>query len=338
MSYSATFRLSLRRTWARWGARGTHAVVPVLLLAVAIQLPATTRAATEQPATEQPATEQPATGVPRVAPSAGLTVGPVDDDWQAIKSSLYFHAPFDGGTDAKVARQDRLLYTAPSLQRLSQEPGQLRQDVEILAGGGRRGDAIRFRSKSKQVLFYPGANLDYQQRDWQGTVSLWLRLNPDEDLGEGYSDPIQITDKAWNNASFFIDFDIDSPRTFRLGVFADYAFWNPTDRAWDTIPAAERPMVHVPQAPLSRERWTHVAWTFAGINAGIAEEPAVCHFYIDGKLQGSIRRPLKFTWDLERAALMLGLDFVGDLDELMLFDRALTGEEIQRLDRFFNED
>jgi hypothetical protein len=329
MSYSARFRFPQHRTWARWGADATGIAASLVLLAVATQLPTTAQATTAQATTEQPVTS---------VPEVGLTAGPLDDDWQAIKSSLYFHAPFDGGTDAKVARKDRLLYTAPSLQRLSQEPGQQRQDVEILAGGGRRGDAIRFRGKSKQVLFYPGSNLDYQPRDWQGTVSLWLRLTPDEDLGEGYSDPIQMTDKAWNNASFFIDFDIDSPRTFRLGVFADYAFWNPSDRAWDTIPAAERPMVHVPQAPLSRERWTHVAWTFAGINASNAEEPAVCHFYIDGKLQGSIRRPLRFTWDLERAALMLGLDYVGDLDELMLFDRALTGEEIERLGRFFNED
>lgn len=273
-----------------------------------------------------------------VMATAALAFGQVEDHRAALKASLIFHAPFDGGTDAKVAGKDRLLYTAPSLQRLSQEAGQLRQDVELLAGGGRHGDALRFRGKSKQVLFYSGANVAYQPRDWQGTVSLWLRLTPDEDLGEGYSDPIQITDKAWNNASFFIDFDIDSPRTFRLGAFADYEFWNPTDRGWDTIPAAERPMVPVPRAPFSRERWTHVAWTFAGINAADAAEPAVCHFYIDGKLQGSLRRPLKFTWDLERTAVMLGLDYVGDLDELMLFDRALTAEEVQQLGQFFNED
>jgi len=327
MRYSAESRLrqpAARAWWLVHVVHVVHAAAACVLLVVAPRASATGQAIGEQAVT-----------VPR---AAGLLAGPVEDDWQAIRSSLYFHAPFDGGTDAKVARQDRLLYTAPSLQRLSQEPGQLRSDVEILAGGGRRGDALRFRGKSKQVLFYPGANLDYQPRDWQGTVSLWLRLSPDEDLGEGYSDPIQITDKAWNNASFFVDFDIDSPRTFRLGVFADYEFWNPTDRGWDTIPVPERPMVNVPQAPLSRERWTHVAWTFAGINAGDAAEPAVCHFYIDGKLQGSIRRPLKFTWDLERAALMLGLDYVGDLDELMLFDRALTGEEVQRLGQFFNED
>ncbi len=261
---------------------------------------------------------------------------PVDDP-AAIKASLYFHAPFDGGTDAKIARHDRSLYTAPNLQRQTAEVGQHRADVEIIAGDGRHGDALRFRGKDKQVLFYRGANMNFRSTDWQGTVSLWLRLTPDEDLKDGYSDPLQITDKAWNDASFFIDFDIDSPRTFRLGVFSEYRFWNPNDVKWEEWPLADRPMIHVPRPPLQRDRWTHVAWTFQGINSA-DEKPAACKFFVDGKLQGTMERPLKFEWDLERTAIMLGLDYVGDLDELMIFDRALTEPEIRQLQTFFNED
>lgn len=270
-------------------------------------------------------------------PAGQPAAQPVADDTAAIKASLYFHAPFDGGTDAKVARHDRSLYTAPNLKRESAEPGQHREDVAIIAGEGQHGDALRFLGKNKQVLFYPGANMDFRETDWQGTVSLWLRLTPDEDLKEGYSDPLQITDKAWNDASFFIDFDIDSPRTFRLGIFSEYKFWNPNDVKWEDWPVADRPMIHVPRPPLTRDRWTHVAWTFQGINAaeGI---PATCRFYLDGKLQGKFERPAQFRWNLERTAIMLGLDYVGDLDELMLFDRALTEGEVARLTTFFNED
>lgn len=258
-------------------------------------------------------------------------------DVEAIKSSLYFHAPFDGGTDAKVARQDRQLYTAPNLKRLSAEPGEQRADVEIIAKDGKHGDGLRFSGKGKQVLFYRGSNLNFRETDWQGTVSLWLRLTPDEDLKEGYSDPLQITDKAWNDASFFIDFDIDSPRTFRLGVFSEYKFWNPDDVKWEDWPVTERPMLSVARPPMQRDRWTHVAWTFHGINAGDAK-PATCKFYVDGKLQGTMSRPVKFQWDLERTAIMLGLDYVGDLDELMIFDRALNDAEVASLSTFFNEE
>jgi hypothetical protein len=259
------------------------------------------------------------------------------EDTTALKSSLYFHAPFDGGTDAKIARHDRALYTAPNLQRETAEVGQHRADVEIVAGDGCHGDGLRFRGKDKQVLFYRGANMNFRSTDWQGTVSLWLRLTPDEDLKDGYSDPLQITDKAWNDGSFFIDFDIDSPRTFRLGVFSEYRYWNPKDMKWEDWPVADRPMIHVPRPPLQRDRWTHVAWTFQGINS-VDEKPATCKFFVDGKLQGTMERPLKFAWDLERTAIMLGLDYVGDLDELMIFDRALTEAEIRQLQTFFNED
>lgn len=262
---------------------------------------------------------------------------PVVDELAALKTSLYFHAPFDGGTDAKVAPLDRQLYTAPNLKRESAAAGQHRSDVEIVAGDGKHGDAIRFRGKDKQVLFYSGKNMNFRETDWQGTVSLWLRLTPDEDLKDGYSDPLQITDKAWNDASFFIDFDIDSPRTFRLGVFSEYKFWNPKDVKWEEWPVADRPMIHVPRPPLQRDRWTHVAWTFQGINAADGK-PAKCQFYLDGKLQGTLDRPMKFQWDLERTAIMLGLDYVGDLDELMIFDRALTEAEVARLTTFFNKD
>jgi hypothetical protein len=257
-------------------------------------------------------------------------------DHDSLKSHLYFHAPFDGGTDAKVARRDGKLRTAPDLKRETAEIGQLREDVQILQGEGKSGDAIRFQRKSKQVLFYPGINMDYQPSDWQGTMSVWLRLTPDEDLPKGYADPLQITDKAWNDASFFIDFDIDQPRTFRLGVFANYRFWNLQDTPWESIPLAERPMISVPRPAMSRDRWTHVAWTFEGINAADGRA-ATCCLYLDGQLQGTLERPLKFDWNLERTAIMLGLDYVGDLDELMLFDRSLSAEEIVRLGSFFNK-
>ena len=43
---------------------------------------------------------------------------------------------------------------------------------------------------------------------------------------------------------------------------------------------------------------------------------------------GSLQQPLKFSWDLKKAAILLGLEYIGDLDELMIFDRALSTDEI----------
>jgi len=54
--------------------------------------------------------------------------------------------------------------------------------------------------------------------------------------------------------------------------------------------------------------------------------------YVDGKLQGRtpvIREP--FNWDLSRSAIRLGLNYTGLFDDLMVFRRALTGDEVARL-------
>jgi hypothetical protein len=178
---------------------------------------------------------------------------------------------------------------------------------------------------------FRGINAAYRPQNWSGTVSLWLRLTPDEDLKPGYCDPLQITDKTWNDAAFFIDFDKDLPRTFRLGVFPDYRSWNPADTPWEQIAVADRPMVPVNKPPFSRSSWTHVAWTFAGLNSGSPE--AVAELYLNGRSQGRLKRAMNFSWQPEKTAIMLGIAYTGDLDELAIYNRALTPAEIETLYR-----
>ena len=46
---------------------------------------------------------------------------------------------------------------------------------------------------------------------------------------------------------------------------------------------------------------------------------------------GKLNQPLTFTWDPKNVAIMLGIEYIGDIDELMIFDRALAPEEIGTL-------
>jgi hypothetical protein len=78
-------------------------------------------------------------------------------------------------------------------------------------------------------------------------------------------------------------------------------------------------------APLSAGRWTHVAGTFDG---------ATMRIYIDGVEQGSMER--KGSVNQTSAELVLGnyaqdhnAFFSGVLDEVKIFDKALTSEEVQ---------
>lgn len=250
-----------------------------------------------------------------------------------LTESLLFHASFDGKADADFAQGDPKIYTSLTPERDNPQPGITTQSVGIAQGEGRYGDALRFERHDgpRAILFQGGSNLGYRKRDWNGTVSFWLRLDPDRDLAPGYCDPLQITQRAWNDAAFFVDFTKDdSPRHFRLGVFSDLGFWNPSGRPWEEVPAKERPLAIVERPPFGRDRWTHVAFTFEAINSD--EREAVARLYLDGKPEGEIKgRRQVFTWDPTKARILLGLAYVGLFDDLAVFDRSLTVEEIQTI-------
>jgi hypothetical protein len=254
----------------------------------------------------------------------------------AVRNSLRFHASFDGSGDASLAQGDPKIYTVESLARKQWTAGITRKDVTIAKGEGKFGDCLRFGKKSPQVICFQGEAMPYQAKDWSGTVSFWMRLDPDKDLEPGYCDPIQITEKAWNDAALFVDFDKDLPRDFRLGVFSDLKAWNPTNVDWEKWPIEKRPMVTVKKPGFTREAWKHVAFTFQGINA-TGNQLGQSTLYLDGESMGTLNQPLTFTWDPKNVAIMLGIEYIGDIDELMIFDRALAPDEIGTLLFNFND-
>lgn len=251
-----------------------------------------------------------------------------DSQQAAVERALVFHASFDNSADAKVRHGDGRVYTTESLARKQWTPGIDRPEVSIAKGAGVRGDCIRFGDKSPKVICYKGEVLPKYQGAMSGTVCFWMRLDPDKDLKPGYCDPIQITEKAWNDAAMFVDFDKDLPRDFRLGVFSDLKYWNPENTPWEKWPVEKRPMVTVKKPGFTREAWKHVAFTFEGINAPEGQ-PAKSALFLDGNLQGVVQGPMKFTWDPAKTAIMIGIEYIGDMDELLIFDRPLQTKELE---------
>lgn len=256
---------------------------------------------------------------------------------RTLGRDLVFHASFDESPNADFAAGDGQIYTAASLDRKIVDSG-LKAPGASIRPNGKWGKSLRFTQNTKEVVFYKAnQNIDFQKESFQGTVSMWLSLTPDVDLKPGYVDPIQITDKKWNDASFFVDFTKDdNPRHVRLGVFADYGFWNPTDRKWEDIADDERPMVVVTKPPFDRNRWTHVAWTFKNFNLRNDDRKPEACFYLDGKIQGTIDDPQQFTWQPENAVIMLGIGYIGGIDDIAIFKRALSASEIDSLGRLAN--
>jgi hypothetical protein len=88
--------------------------------------------------------------------------------------------------------------------------------------------------------------------------------------------------------------------------------------------------VTVKRPPFRRDAWTHVLFTFEGINAS-DDKPSRATLYLNGKKQGSLDGAMKFSWVPEKGAIMLGIYYIGDLDEFTIFDRALRPEEVMAI-------
>jgi hypothetical protein len=270
-----------------------------------------------------------ATGIASAAVRTGAAL-----DEAALRKALTFHASFDGQVDAVHAAGDPKLYWAPSMkQRQEAKPGLPEGGSTVaIRGAGRFGDALRFTKKGSPIVFFRGArNMPFATANWSGTVSFWLSADPQAELEPGFCDPVQITPRAWNDAAFFVEFE-KRPESipFRLGVYADLQVWNPQKRNIADIPSHERPLVTVQQPPFARGKWTHVVFTFQNFNTGGPD--GVARLYLDGKPAGELSPRLQtFTWDPEQTAIALGLSYIGALDELSVFDRALGAEEIALL-------
>ncbi len=249
--------------------------------------------------------------------------------WAAdLKQDLTFRATFDGGVDAAVGKGDRKLYSAASYkEQASAVPGLAGTDVELATGAGRKGDALRFKKKNDRAIFFKALNnVPFNPKDWTGTVSFWLNLDPDTELAPGYCDPIQVTDKAYNDSAIWVDFTKDDkPRQFRLGVFGELVAWNPGNTPPDKNLDFLNRLVVVKQPPFAKGKWINVAIAHEHLGSGKGS----ARFYVNGVLQGTTQQIKEaFSWDPAKGSIRLGVSYVGLMDDVAIFKRALTGQEI----------
>ena len=259
--------------------------------------------------------------------AAGSTAGVAD----ALASALTFHASFDDGVDADRAPGDPRLYTAPSYEEQDQaQPGLGNPAASVAEDAGRYGHALRFAERNEHAVFYRAdGNIGYSPEGWSGTVSFWLRVDPATDLAPGFTDPVQITDAAYNDAAIWVDFTGENPRQFRLGVFGDLAAWNPDGIGPNENPAFADRLTVVDDWPFAGDRWTHVTVTYAGLG----QPGGAATLYLDGErvAGGADDIDEPFTWDVDRGAIRLGVNYTGLFDELSLFNRPLTDDEVRAL-------
>jgi hypothetical protein len=256
-----------------------------------------------------------------------------DENSYSFMNHLTFYASFDSGFDADFSTGDPNLYAAPALSQAQNgytrfDPVTGRQFAQIIEGEGRYENALKLDLPYEPILFYRGAeNQHFQPESFSGSVSFWMRLDAAE-LAPGYSDPIQITSRGWNDGALFVDFTDLEPRIFRFAIFPDREIWDPDFRDWDEVPAGERPMVDIADHPFTDNEWHHVAFTFQNFNTGSSDGVVTC--YLNGEPAGTLTdREMTFTWNPENLLIWLGYNFRGYLDEISIYNTNLSDEEIR---------
>ena len=245
-----------------------------------------------------------------------------------LKQALTFHASFDQGLDADFSRGDKAC-----LQRTSKGnvPAVLNEELKLLPDG-RFGSGLHFTKKgTTQPRFKDAGVLNYNATNWSASVSVWLRLDPDKDLAPGYCDPVQIVGDDTKKGFIFLEWSKDeSPRHFRYAIRPLEQIWNPNKLDWAKMTDAQRPAVNLPRAPFSRETWTHAVFTLENVND--KTKKPLGKLYLNAKLMGTIENwDLTLGWNPDAVALVLGASYVGHLDDLAVFNRALTDAEVKVL-------
>lgn len=245
-----------------------------------------------------------------------------------LKNHLLFYSSFNGKLSANVSAGDSMLYTAKNYKDVANAKVGLHNPNVILAKGkGITGDALHFKKANTSAIYYKAyKNVGYSNKSWSGTVSFWLQLDPNKDLAPGYCDPICITDHKYNDAALWVDFTDDIPRKFRLGAMGDLDVWNPKNEN-DEMKWKKR-TVTVNKPPFRAGKWTHIVITYSEINT----TKSVCKLYLDGQLMGLIKDINDpFTWEAKKGKIMLGLGYIGMMDELAVFDKALDYKEVKSI-------
>lgn len=252
----------------------------------------------------------------------------------AFKNALTFYASFDNGTSADFALGDTNIYTATATYANSRRHlegihvGMNNPDHRIAEGKGQIGNAFEFGKKSNSVIFYKGKdNIAYHPQNWSGTISFWLSVDPTTDL-DGYTDPIQITDTDFNDASIWVDFTDEDPRDFRLGVIGDRNAWTLDTLNSPISTVFEKRTVSIKTPLFTRITWTHILIVYEGLGT----VNSLASLYLNGEKVGTISGiDDPFSWELEKSNIFLGLNFTGLMDELSIFNQALTAEEAMEL-------
>jgi len=267
--------------------------------------------------------------------AGGAPIGAADADEDALKKAVSLYASFDEAVKADHGGGDLTVFTGV---RPNPDPGKPAPaaptrgfDAKVftivqkgVAGGCL--EPVGVLPGNGRILFPAKGNIAFKKGGWSGAASCWVNFDPNTMLKTTFCDPLQITQKGANNGGIWFDYNNAKPRDMRMGVFPAVPEGKPGIKEED--PAA--PLVRIPKIGFKSGDWHHVVLNWKNFDTG--KPDAHAELYIDGKKIGEVTdRAIAMDWDIDKAGIYFAINYIGLLDELALFNRALTVEEIGAL-------
>jgi len=254
-------------------------------------------------------------------------------DGDALRKAVTFYASFDEALVGDFGNGGKSLGTrfdsATTKGAFEFEPGYDPRVFKVAKAKGIQGGALEATAAlpRRGRIFFPAKdNISFRETGWGGAVSFWMNTDPDKSLVTPFCDPIQITEKGANDGGIWIDFPDSKPRDMRLGAFpAVPAGGKPIPES-----DANAPLVKMPKVGFKVGEWHHVVLSWNNFDTGTADATAV--LFVDGKRIGDLHdRELAMRWNLDKAGIYIAENYIGLVDELGVFSRALTDEEVALL-------
>lgn len=256
-------------------------------------------------------------------------------DQATIRDSVLLYASFDSEIAADIAGGDKFVRTRfddpQSKGEYLVKPDYPTRAFSITPDRGIAGGALNATDvlPNRGRLFFPATgNVGYRPDGWSGSVSFWLKCNPDTMLKTRFCDPVQITQHRAGDGGLWVDFPDTKPRDLRLGAFRALA--EGEKAVSDKDPAA--PLIVVPGIGFQNDDWHHIAMTWRNFDTGKANAHAT--LYIDGQGVGSLEdRNISMKWEPAKTGIYFAVNYIGLLDEFAVFDRELSSAEVAHLHR-----
>jgi hypothetical protein len=264
-----------------------------------------------------------------------LLAVPCRADDAAIRKAVSLYASFDERPEADFGGGDLQLWTrtedSKAKGRFHHAKGVNADVFTINKTKGAHGgclDVGNVLPENGRIYFPAKGNIGFNKDGWGGAVSVWLNTNPNELLKTKFCDPIQITQKGFNNGGIWFDFNDAKPRDLRHGAFTAVA----ENEKPPVEGAVEAQLVWLKRVPFKQGEWRHVVLSWK--NFDTSKNDAVSQLWVDGKLIGDIKdRGIAMKWDMEKAGIYVAINYIGLLDELAVFNRPLAEAEIGELQK-----